>query len=301
MILGVVALFVGHFLGSAINPTFIKLGVRDIPPFTFTALRFVIAAAIFYPIYRVYHPRKLNRSHISQLTKYTLLHSANTLLFVVGIEYTTAIMSMIFYALTPIIVGLLSHYFSHEKLTRQQVFGTVIAVLGLVFLFLQSYNKAGLNTFGTPIGNLFMFGAAVSLAFYYFYSRKLSKVYDPMALSLTSYFLTSGLSLLLIPIELGALHRTPHFTTASIVYVVMVGTIGTALMMYLAQYGIKHTNAFIGSVFIYLGPLIAAITAIPLLGEKITTNLLIGGALILFGVFYATTSSHLFRRKNAVL
>ncbi|MBI1862878.1 EamA/RhaT family transporter, partial [Candidatus Microgenomates bacterium] len=45
----------------------------------------------------------------------------------------------------------------------------------------------------------------------------------------------------------------------------------------------------------------SAVTAIPLLGEQVTRNLVLGGLLILFGVFYATTSSRIFRRKNAAL
>jgi drug/metabolite transporter (DMT)-like permease len=69
-------------------------------------------------------------------------------------------------------------------------------------------------------------------------------------------------------------------------------------MLFLTQYGIKHTNAFLGSVFLYLGPLFAAVTAIPLLGEQVTTNLIIGGVLILGGVFYATTSAQIFGPKT---
>ncbi|MBI1862496.1 DMT family transporter, partial [Candidatus Microgenomates bacterium] len=248
MIPGIIALIVGHFLGSAINPVFIKLAVRDIPPFMFTALRFITAAIVFYPMYRMVSKHKLSRSHKVQLVKYTLLHSANTLFYVIGIEHTTAIMSMIFYAMTPIVVGLLSHFFSHEKLTRHEVTGTAIAILGVAFLFLKSYDPGQINTFGTPFGNLMIFMAAVSLGFYYFFCRKLSKFYDPMTLSLTSYFLTGTLSVLLIPAEIGLLHRVPHFTLTSVLFVILVGTLGTALMMYLAQYGIKHTNAFIGSV-----------------------------------------------------
>lgn len=299
MIEGIVALITGHFLGSAINPSFIKLAIQDIPPFLFTFLRFVIAAAIFYPLYRHARKHKLNRSHKKELVKYTFLHSANTLCYVIGIAYTTAIMSTIFYALTPIVVGLLSHYFSHEKLTKHQVIGTGIAIFGVLFLFAQSYDKAQVNTFGTPFGNIMMFIAATSLGFYYFYSRRLSKTYSPMALSMTSYLLTGMLSLLLLPIEFGVFHKTVDFTVQSVFFLFVVGTAGTALMIFLAQYGIKHTNAFISSVFIYLSPLFSAIVAIPLLHEKVTPNLIIGGAFILAGVFYAATSDRIFIKAAA--
>lgn len=298
MILGIVALIVGNFLGAAINPTFVKLGIRDIPPFTYTALRFIIACAAFYPLYHHLKTRKLHRGHFGELLKYSVFHSANIILFLIGISHTTVLMSMIFYALTPVMVGLFSHFFTHEKLTPHEVIGALIAFGGIGFLFLQSLEKGGVNTFGTPYGNVLMFLAALSLAIYYVFLRKLTKRYDVVALSLFANGLTGTLSLFMIPVEIIILHQTPHFTPFAILSLLLVGIGGSAAMLYLTQYGIKHTNAFLGSVFLYLGPLFAAITAIPLLGEQVTTNLIIGGVLILGGVFYATTSSRLFSDKT---
>lgn len=301
MFIGVLALIFGHFLGAAVNPTFVKLGIRDIPQFQYTALRFLVASIAFYPLYQHLKTRKLGRGHIVELTKYTIFHSANILLFLIGIPYTTVIMSMIFYALTPVIVGILSHYYTHEKLTKNQVIGAVIAVIGIFFLFMQSLEKSGRNTFGTPFGNILIFLAAVSLALYYLYSRQLTKHYDVVATSLYSIILTGTLSLFVVPVELFVFHQTPHFTSNTIISLLLVGIGGSAAMLYLTQYGIKHTNAFIGSVFLYLGPLFAAVTAIPLLNEQVTPKLIIGGSLILFGVFYATVSSRFLPRNNVAL
>jgi drug/metabolite transporter (DMT)-like permease len=300
MLPGIIALIVGNFLGAAINPTFVKLSIQDVPPFLFTTLRFIVASVAFYPLYRHLKTRRLGRGHIRELTRYTVFHSGNILLFVIGIPYTTVLMSMIFYALTPIMVGLFSHFFTHEKLTGKQIVGAIIAFMGIGFLFLQSLNKNAANTFGTPFGNVLMLLAAVSLALYYVYSRRLMKTYDVVATSLYSYVLTGVLSALVVPFELGVWHKAVHFTPIAVMSILLVGIGGSAAMLYLTQYGIKHTNAFIGSVFLYLGPLFAAVTAIPLLHEKVTTNLIIGGTLILFGVFYATSSASVFRRNTAL-
>lgn len=301
MIPGIIALIVGNFLGAAINPTFIKLGIREMPPFTFTMLRFMIASIALYPLYYGLKSHKLKRGHIVELTRYTIFHSANILLFLIAIPHTTVLMSMIFYALTPVMTGIFSHYFTHDKLTKNQVTGAAIAFIGIGFLFLQSLEKSGANTFGTPWGNALMFVAAMSLAIYYTLTRKMSKQYNVVSLSLFGNLLTGTISLLIVPYELITHQGAFHITPFAIMSVVLVGVFGSAAMLFLTQYGIKHTNAFLGSVFLYLGPLFAAITAIPLLHEEVTTKLIIGGALILFGVFYATTSSRIFRRRNTAL
>lgn len=298
MVLGVLALIVGNFLGAAINPTFIKLGIRDIPPFTYTAIRFIIACAAFYPLYAHLKTKKIEKNHVRELLRYSVFHSANILLFLIGIPHTTVIMSMIFYALTPIMVGLFSHFFTHEKLSRHEVIGAAAAVVGIGFLFTQSLKGGGTNTFGTPFGNILMFLAASSLAVYYVFLRKLTKHYDVVSLSLFANGLTASLSLLIVPIELFVLNQTPHFTSFSVFSVFLVGVGGSAAMLFLTQYGIKHTNAFLGSVFLYLGPFFASVTAIPLLGEKVTLNLVVGGILILSGVFYATATSRGSHQKS---
>jgi len=65
--------------------------------------------------------------------------------------------------------------------------------------------------------------------------------------------------------------------------------IGSVAQYVALQVGVKRTNAFIASLFQYVAPFIATSAAIPLLGEKVTWELVVGGILILLGVFIATT------------
>jgi drug/metabolite transporter (DMT)-like permease len=80
--------------------------------------------------------------------------------------------------------------------------------------------------------------------------------------------------------------------------IIIVG-IGTVAQYLSLQIGIKKTNAFTASLFQYTGPFIAASITIPLLHEKVTLQLFIGGFLVLLGVFIATTYEH-FKKKPII-
>jgi len=60
----------------------------------------------------------------------------------------------------------------------------------------------------------------------------------------------------------------------------------------LQQTTIKRTSAFVGSLSLYISPLFTAFTAIFLLGERLTIPFILGGTLIVIGVFYATAFHH---------
>ena len=101
MWIGLGALLLANFLGGAINPTFVKLGVNEIPPLTFTALRFIIASILFFPIYLMTKPKHITRADFKALSMYSIFFVLNVGFFSYGIKYTTAIMSQFLYSAVP--------------------------------------------------------------------------------------------------------------------------------------------------------------------------------------------------------
>jgi drug/metabolite transporter (DMT)-like permease len=69
----------------------------------------------------------------------------------------------------------------------------------------------------------------------------------------------------------------------------------SVIQYFFLQLGIKKTSAFTASMFQYVGPVFAGLISVPLLHEKPSMLFLIGGLIIIFGVFYATTFDNLLK------
>lgn len=301
MWLGLIILFIAQFIGGAISPVFVKLGVREIPPITFTDLRFIIASIVFAPFFFTHSHRHLTRNEIIRISAFSIFFALNVMIFGIAIQFTTAIMSQVLYSTTPLFAAFLAYFILGERLTTTKIIGFFIALLGLAFLLSQSILKDGLQTFGTPLGNILGICAVFSWATYIVLSKKLTNVYSTKITTFFSFIVTAIMLLILVPFELTIRPlNISHITFIGYGSLIVVSLISSTLMFFLMQVGIKKTNATTTSFFQYLAPFFAATTAIPILGEKITPQLIIGGILILTGVFFATTYPLLKNRKTAV-
>lgn len=293
MFSGFLALLLAGFIGGAISPVLVKIGVREIPPITFTALRFLLALIVFIPFY-LKKREKLSRKDIYKLSIQSIFFTANVGLFSIAIQYTSAIMSQILYSLVPVSVGVLAFFVLKEKMNKDKLVGSVIAFVGLSFLIFQSITKSDILSFGTPLGNFLNILAVLSWSLYIVLSKKMTKTYSPVTTSFFSFVVTVLILSALIPFEL--LIRPLHFSDITLTgmgSLMGLAVVSSAFYFFLIQYGIKKTTAFTASLYQYLGPVFAAFTAIPFLHEKPTLPLVFGGILIIAGVFYTTSYSYI--------
>lgn len=299
MLAGLLALF-GYLLFGAFTPTLLKDLVTDIPPLTLTFLRFLIASIVFAPLFLIYKDKIKSRKELLELCAVGSLGSIlNVSLFALGMKFTTVIIGLVLYGLSPIIVALLGTRLIGEKLTKNQIIGTVVGFLGFAFIMHESFVSSETLTFGNPIGNIIIFFAVISWSFYTLYSRKLSNKYSPVTMSFTSFIPSVVILGILSPFEI-------YFTSSSlslitwkhIAELLYLGIMSTITVYFLYLFAIKKTSALVASLSMYLAPFTGAIPAILFFGEKITLNLLIGGAFVLLGVFVATTYQQIRNRKQ---
>ncbi len=302
MWLGLLALFIASFFGGAITPILVKLGVKEIPPLTFSAMRFFLATIFFTPFFFTQKIDNLNRRNIFTLFLASIPFTLNIAFFSVGIQFTTAVMSQIFYASGSLIVAILAYLFFKDQLNRYKIAGLILALFGVVFLIERSAATQQTLTFGTPLGNILILCAVFSYASYLVISQKMTKMYTPQTTSFFS-FVTSAIILAIVsPIELLIRPVTFESVTMIGIYSLLgVALFSSALYFFLVQFGIKRTDAFTASLFHYTAPFFAAIAAAPILGEKSTVSLAFGGFLIILGVFLATTYEQVRKYLKSVL
>jgi drug/metabolite transporter (DMT)-like permease len=298
---GLLVLFLTSAIGG-FNPVVIKIGATEIPPLTLVAIRFFLAAIIFLPFCykRVLH---LSRRDIFKLTVLSGLFTLNVALFSTAIQYTTVIMSQIISMVSPIFVGVFAIFLVKEHIKKEQITGVGIALIGVIFLLIQSFQSQSGNTFGSPFGNMLVFFSMILWCLYLTLSRRVIRRYSPITVSFFTVAV-SGVSLLCIAVPIELFFRPLTLSNisltgiGSVVYLVFIATL---FFFPLMQYGIKHTSAFTASLTSYISPIFGGIAAVVVFHEQITHTFLIGSIFILVGVFYSTGISQLKKYIPAVL
>lgn len=237
---GIAVLLLANFLGASINPTFIKLGLRELPIFTYSALRFLIAALVFLPIFLTSKKIAFDRKHVARLTLYTLLFPLNIIFFGLAIQQTTVMMTQILYTMVPLVVGLISYFVLGEKVKRNTIAGALISFSGVSFLIFQSVQKQESLAFGTPMGNFLCIIAVLCWASYIAFSKRLVHHYSPVTTSFFSFVFTAILTSIFAPFELLAKPlQIAQISPMVWLGLVLVGVGGSAIMYFLMQVGIK--------------------------------------------------------------
>lgn len=296
MLTGLLYLFIANFIGGAISPLFVKFGTREISPFVFTFFRFLIASLVFLPIY-LKNFESLSKKSLLRICFYSIFFALNTTLYAIGIMHTNVVISQTLYTLVPLVVGILSYFFLEERFNQYKIVGGAIAFFGVILLVYESFSKTEHVSLGTPYGNAIILCAVLSWSLYLVFSKKLTNKFKPTTTSFYSYVVNA---VVLIPFVLFQYLSSGFIlgdvSNLSLLSVAVTGVISSAIMFYFMQVGIKKTSAFVASLFAYFAPLFSSLTAIPVLHEKISSYLVIGGLFIILGVFIATTGEMLLKR-----
>ncbi|MEK7622832.1 MAG: DMT family transporter [Patescibacteria group bacterium] len=272
-------------LGAAVfgsgSVIYSKIGLKEIPPFSFMFLRFLIASLFILPFY-LKSPLPLRRLWPPILV--SLFSSANIFLFAFGISLTTATVSQIIYSLVPVITAILAHFLVKEKFNQKKIAGIALGFVGLLVII-------GLPQ--TFTGNLLLFIGACSYSFYPVLSKKIQAQYSPWNLTVMFIFTTTVLAGLLSLTELNQaatwINSASRLAWYSLFFVAIVGTI---IYYWLTQRAIKDGSAVVGSMILYLQPVTTYLWAAAILGERLTLPVAIGGILTIGGAYLVTKTNH---------
>src|SRR5947209_3611554 len=144
----------------------IKIGLRDLPPFSFVAIRFVIAAAILLAL-------SIGRVRLIPLRRsdYGTLAVTGVLMF--GLNYTTVFwgelhvssgLAAVLQATIPIFGMVFAHWLlPDEPLKLQRVLGAAVAVGGVLLICARLLSFSGVMAFWGGIG-IALGGAAAAFS-----------------------------------------------------------------------------------------------------------------------------------------
>ena len=270
------------FLGT--NPVAVKAAVTEFPPLPFVAMRFTVAGLLLLTLVAFLEPeggRPSRRDLLSMAGVGLIGVGANNTAFTLGVSMTTASETALIYAAVPIWGILLGLALGLERPAPWGILGVCLAFLGVGVVV-----WGGLTGGASLVGDLLVVVATVCWGSYAVLSLPLLRRYSPLVVA--SYTMLFG--------GLGALpFALPGFLDARWAEVsggaweaVAYSTLLVAAFGFWAwQRGVSRVGANRVLVYQYLITLVGVAAGVLLLGEDLTANKVLGGGIILLGVYLA--------------
>jgi drug/metabolite transporter (DMT)-like permease len=262
---------------------FIKLGLQDLPPFTFAGVRFVIAALILTGVVawrRRPLPRKLGQWGLIAVTG-LLSFTINYGTVFWGEQRTSSGLAAILQTMIPVFGFLLAHYYlPEERITVTKLFGVLLGIAGVVLIFSnQTTHEGPAALWGSVAIVVGAFGAA--------YANVLVKARGggiDLATLVLGQMVCGLIPLLIVGVTTEGnpfkLQWTP-MALISLSYLALVGTVIAFLLYYWLVRRIKVTNTMLIPL---VTPFIAVILGMLVLHESLTWRIVGGGAGIMAGI-----------------
>ena len=192
-------------------------------------------------------------------------------------------------ATTPVFMALLGWLILKEKLPGIKIFGIVLAFFG-VLLVVSHGNIASISIrkFGAP-GDVLILISAINWAVFSALSRRGLKTYSA-SLMIFYVMLFGWIFSSILFVGGGNYVEIPALSVKGWLGVTFLGVFCSGLA-YIAWYdALQVLSTANTGVFLYIEPLVAMVVAFFILGEPITVAALLGGGVILFGVWLVNRS-----------
>jgi drug/metabolite transporter (DMT)-like permease len=200
-----------------------------------------------------------------------------------GARSTQAMNIALIYAASPVLISLGSVWMLGESFGKRQAIGVALALAGVVHVVVKG-QWAALSQVQFVIGDLWILAATFSWAAYALLQKKW-----PSSLSATTRLAAIALGglLILLPFSIWEVFQ-PNLTVwgaDALCLVVLAGLLPGLGAYWIYGWAQKILGANRVAVSLYLGPLYAAVMTWAVLGEAPGWHHLVGGLLILPGVF----------------
>jgi drug/metabolite transporter (DMT)-like permease len=222
----------------------------------------------------------------------------NQMFFIKGLTFTSAIHASLLILLTPILITVFAFAVLKEKVTISKAFGLALGIGGAVLLIFSK--ELSVSATNYLLGDLLIIINAISYTIYFIIVKPLMAEYPP--LHVVRWVFTFGFFIILpfgwnefFSIRWESLEWSHYL---SITFIVIAGTF---LAYFFNIYGIQHLGAATTGAYIYTQPVFAAIIAIILFHEKLTTPKLIAAFMIFLGVFLVSFKRGSFNKSLGVI
>jgi drug/metabolite transporter (DMT)-like permease len=271
---------------------FIKIGVTDVPPVTFAAMRLIIAILVMVPITLASKTPLPRQARDWKLIAFTgvLLLGVNYALLNWGLQYVSSGLTAVLQAMTPAFALVFGHYLlPDESMTWRKVAGLALGIAGIAAIF---WDQLAFGDDRAFLGSVSVTLGALCVASAYVFVRREGKHLRPEVL--TSGQMVAALVPLLVyawfvegnPFEITWTWRALQ----SAVYLALAGSVLAAWLNYWLLSRVGAVNLLIMGL---IEPVIAIMLGAWILDESMNPRAMLGGLVILGSVWLTMAPSKL--------
>jgi drug/metabolite transporter (DMT)-like permease len=270
---------------GVVSVSFAAIFIRltDAPSLIIAAWRMCLAALLLAPFAVVLSGKELRKISGKNLAMMLLAGGFLALhfgLWIASLSYTSVATSVVLVTATPIFVAVASYLLFKEKLTVKIALGIAISIGGSV---LVGYGNWSIGT-SPLLGAGLALAGALAMAGYLLTGRRLRKTTGLLSYSFVSY---SSAAVLLLITSLVSGNRLTGYSGNTYLMFVLLALIPQLLGHSSLNWSLKYMPATMVTIAILGEPIIATILAFFILNESPILTEIIGGILILGGIFIA--------------
>ncbi len=267
-------LFIAFIWGTTF--AIVKDAIAIVPPFTFLALRFFLAAIVLALLF----PKKLLQLNTFTFVSGTivgLIFFTGYAFQTIGLQYTTASKAGFITGLSVIIVPILATILMKKPPTTGAIAGVVCATIGLALLSLNQH-------FSLEKGDAIILGCAFAFAIHILAVSKFTPHVDPVLFSLIQIITVSIVS---GAFSCGTKSIAFDFNPKVIWALIITAPLATSLALVIQSAMQKCTTATRTALILSMEPVFSALFSYFYLHEHLTIRTITGCMLVFLGMILA--------------
>jgi drug/metabolite transporter (DMT)-like permease len=262
---------------------FLKIGLRDLPPISFAAIRFLIATAILTAIIAV---RRLSLPHSAK--DWWMLAGTGVLAFALnyglifwGEQYISSGLAALLQATIPAFGLVIAHlHLPAERMTPLKLVGVILGIAGVGVIFSNQLTFAGPKALA---GSVALVISSICVA----YSNVLVKAHarnlEPTVIAGGQMFF-GLIPLAIIGFATEGSPRNFHWTGMAIISLFYLAIVGSVIAFILYYWLVQHMDVTKTMLIALVTPVTAVLLGMLVLHEEMNWRTLAGGALIMSGI-----------------
>lgn len=263
-----------------------KVALKEVQPDTVVFLRFAIGVVILAAGVQIRKQwRPITRRDVWTLVGLGFVGiSFHQWLQSTGMVTSAASTTAWIVATSPIFIAILGWFILHEKMAWLQITGIVLAFLGVLLVVSRGdLRLAQIGQIGTP-GDLLILISSLNWAVFSVASRSMLKRLPAVLMMFYVILFGFAFSSLFFFVKTGS-GDIANLSMNGWLAILILGVFGSGLA-YIAWYdALQNLSANQAGVFLNIEPLVTMLLAFLILGEPVTWASILGGAVIILGVW----------------
>lgn len=278
--------------------------MRELLPLNLAIVRFTIAS-LFFGIFLLLKKgnRRIEREDIPQflmlgflgITFFYFIHFT-------GLQYTTSTNAGLIMATTPVFAALFCILTKKENVSKQSILGICVAFIGVLLVITQG-KISGLFHQKTLYGDSLIILTALIWAWFTLKGKTVLEKYSPfIAMAYIHIFGT----ILLLPfafyptvlVETTLLQQLPAISYTTLLAAAYLAVFCSVYSYFIWYLGISKIGAVKTAIFNYFNPIMATLSGILFFDEKLTIYTVLGGILVIAGVYVTNQKNSNLPSKN---